>query len=106
MCYENKVAFCKINNQIHKKHQLTIETLTLHVFPNRPNKWDGVYRAVTLKPRPKQDLQVTNRYAWYSIEADNGFDDDHGQFSEDCLYLNVYTTNPTKIANMPVSFVL
>ena len=57
-----------------------------------------------MKPQPEQDEEIVKQFYQYVIEADNGFNDDHEKFSEDCLYLNVYTTNPARTANMPVSY--
>jgi len=36
------------------------------------------------------------------VKAKSKYEDDYLQFDEDCLYLNVYTTNPSKTANLPV----
>ena len=61
-----------------------------------------MYQATNSKPQPLQDENVANAFEKYYVGADNGFKDDHYIFSEDCLYLNVYTTNPYKQANLPV----
>ena len=68
----------------------------------RPESWDGIYDATTTKPCPPQDME-----AWKKVEDAcvlfNEYDDDQYANSEDCLYLNVFTNNPSKIGNMPVS---
>jgi len=65
--------------------------------------WNGVYDATTLKAAPLQSKNLGRSYFENSV-INNEFGDDFQNTSEDCLYLNVYTSNPDVDANMPVLF--
>ena len=49
-----------------------------------------------------QDAAFAAGLSMYITTADE-FGDDMTQTNEDCLYLNVYTPNPSKEAKLPVS---
>ena len=57
--------------------------------------------ATKLSASPLQSVEL-NDYVDRYVPARNEFGDDFRNFSEDCLYLNVFTSNPSKAANMPV----
>ena len=67
----------------------------------RVEDWNGVYDATTLKAAPLQSKNLGRSYFENSV-INNEFGDDFQNTSEDCLYLNVYTSNPDVDANMPV----
>lgn len=56
-----------------------------------------------MRPGPRQDAsEFETKFAGYLIVHENGFQDDLTAQSEDCLYLNVYTPDPSKTAQLPV----
>jgi len=70
--------------------------------PQPPGNWEGVYDATTLKPSPQQDPEFQSKTLHLMVKATSKYEDDYLKFDEDCLYLNVYTTNPSKDADLPV----
>ncbi|XP_076802958.1 fatty acyl-CoA hydrolase precursor, medium chain-like [Clavelina lepadiformis] len=69
--------------------------------PQKCEPWEGVLEATKLSASPLQSVEL-NDYVDRYVPARNEFGDDFRNFSEDCLYLNVFTSNPSKAANMPV----
>jgi len=74
----------------------------LRFEPPQPiENWEGIYDATKTKPMPAQDQEWFEKVDKY-LPVMNEFFEDFTESSEDCLYLNVYTNNPTFMANMPV----
>jgi len=63
--------------------------------------WEGIYDCTKTAPMPAQDKEWHDQVDKY-LPVMNEFFEDFSETSEDCLYLNVYTNNPTFMANMPV----
>ncbi|XP_076803494.1 cocaine esterase-like [Clavelina lepadiformis] len=69
--------------------------------PQKCESWDGVLSCSKLPPAAMQDTEAF-RSVWQYFPIANPFDDDLTKIDEDCLYLNIFTSSPSKAANMPV----
>lgn len=69
--------------------------------PQPMGQWDGIYEATKTMPMPAQDKEWLEQVDKY-LPVMNEFFEDFNETSEDCLYLNIYTNNPTFMANQPV----
>jgi len=70
--------------------------------PQPCDNWDGVYEATSTKPFPQQDPEFSEKMDDIIVMPKSKYSDEVKTFHEDCLYLNVYTSNPSKTANLPV----
>ena len=66
----------------------------------RPEPWDGLLDASKHSAVPIQNQDGMKDILNYMPGV---VDESPKTFDEDCLYLSVYTSNPSKTANMPVS---
>ncbi|CAK8697499.1 cocaine esterase-like [Clavelina lepadiformis] len=69
--------------------------------PERSEPWQGILDGTKMSPRPLQD-EAFEEELYGNLPLLNQFEENLSDFSEDCLYLTVYTSNPSATANMPV----
>ncbi|CAK8697498.1 unnamed protein product [Clavelina lepadiformis] len=70
--------------------------------PERCEPWQGILDGTKMSPRPLQD-DAFEEELYGNLLLLNQFEENLSHFSEDCLYLTVYTSNPSTTANMPVT---
>ncbi|XP_076822299.1 fatty acyl-CoA hydrolase precursor, medium chain-like [Clavelina lepadiformis] len=70
--------------------------------PQKCESWEGVRDATKPSPHPEQDENMLEPLVKY-FPAIQEFKEEE-TVEEDCLYLDVYTTNPNNKAKMPVMF--
>jgi len=66
-------------------------------------KWDKPMDGTKLKASPVQAIEMAQAMDPYFVYP-NEFDEDFEEIDEDCLYLKVYTSNPSADAKLPVMF--
>ncbi|CAK8697513.1 unnamed protein product [Clavelina lepadiformis] len=71
--------------------------------PQKCEQWEGIRDATKPSSVPVRDQHSCEVVRPYAIIVDE-FEEGFSQAGEDCLYLDVYTTNPSKEANLPVLF--
>ncbi|CAK8697505.1 unnamed protein product [Clavelina lepadiformis] len=71
--------------------------------PQRCSSWNGVLAAVEMPPCPMQNADA-GKATDHLLTTVNQFDEPFSKLDEDCLHVTVYTTNPSKTANMPVLY--
>ena len=65
-----------------------------------PEPWDGILDASEHSPSPHHDSTLMIKLRTMLPLLDDRIPKSH---SEDCLYLSVYTTNPSEDQNRPVN---
>ncbi|CAK8697509.1 unnamed protein product [Clavelina lepadiformis] len=73
--------------------------------PEKCEPWDGIRDCVEGDPIPQQSIDAIKELNFYRPEVQE-FENDNELVDEDCLYLRVYTNNPNKKADMPVSMLV
>nr|CAB3230114.1 carboxylesterase 5A-like [Phallusia mammillata] len=98
-CGEAKQVFCYMSLPFAKPPvgELRFEP------PVKNDPWQGVLDGTKSPASPLQDTRYLDNLLQYAPIAFVG-DEDPYKLNEDCLYLNVYTNNPDKAANLPVIF--
>ena len=70
------------------------------LFFYSPDPWDGILDATKHSAAPKQNADGMKEIGEFMPDI---VGEDPITFDEDCLYLSVYSRNPSKAANLPVS---
>ena len=88
------------NGLILLKNNCSVWQCSIFFIQFRPDSWDGILDATKQAPAPIQDTEGMAMLYDFMPELV----EEHPQiYDEDCLYLSVYTSNPSKTANLPVS---